>query len=42
VGIASTASGDRPAPPLDPAKGSATVGGATVTAAKVAGDTRFG
>lgn len=42
VGIASSASGDRPAPPLDPAKGSVTIGGATVTAAKVAGDTIFG
>jgi hypothetical protein len=42
VGIASSPAGDRPAPPLDPAKGSATVGGATVTAEKVAGDTTFG
>jgi hypothetical protein len=42
VGIASSASGDRPAPPLDPARGSVTIGGSTVTAEKVAGDTTFG
>jgi hypothetical protein len=42
VGIASSPAGDRPAPPLDPAKGSVTIGGATVTSVKVAGDTRFG
>lgn len=42
VGIARTASGTAPAPPLDPAKGSVTVGGTRVTAEKVSGETTFG
>jgi hypothetical protein len=42
VGIARTASGTAPAPPLDPAKGSVTVNGTRVTAEKVSGETTFG
>lgn len=42
VGIARTASGAAPAPPLDPAKGAVTVNGTRVTAEKVSGETTFG
>lgn len=42
VGIARTASGVAPAPPLDPARGSVTVDGTRVTAEKVSGETTFG
>lgn len=42
VGIARTASGTAPAPPLDPAKGAVTVGGERVGAEKVSGQTVFG
>ena len=42
VGIARTASGVAPAPPLDPARGSVTVNGTRVTAEKVSGETTFG
>jgi hypothetical protein len=42
VGIARTSSGVAPAPPLDPAKGSVTVGGTRVAAEKVTGETTFG
>ncbi len=42
VGIARGASGTAPAPALDPAKGSVTVGGKRVTAEKVSGETTFG
>jgi hypothetical protein len=41
VGIAKSAGGSEPAPPLDPAKGSVTFEGKRITAAKVAGDTEF-
>ena len=42
VGIARSASGTAPAPALDPAKGSVTVGGKRITAEKVSGETTFG
>jgi hypothetical protein len=42
VGIARTASGTAPAPPLDPAKGTVTVDGERVGAEKVSGQTAFG
>jgi len=42
VGIARTASGPAPAPPLDPAKGAVTVNGERVGAEKVSGETTFG
>jgi hypothetical protein len=42
VGIAKSAAGAGPAPELDPATGAVRVGGATVAADKVAGDTTFG
>ncbi|MFC4855001.1 hypothetical protein [Actinophytocola glycyrrhizae] len=42
VGIARSASGTAPAPPLDPAKGAVTVRGERVGAEKVSGQTRFG
>ncbi len=42
VGIARSASGTAPAPPLDPAKGAVTVRGERVGAEKVSGETVFG
>jgi hypothetical protein len=42
VGIARTSTSEVPAPPLNPARGGATVGGAFVPAEKVTGDTTFG
>ena len=42
VGIARSASGNAPAPALDPAKGAVTVGGERVGAEKVSGETTFG
>lgn len=42
VGIARTASGTAPAPPLDPARGAVTVNGERVGAEKVSGETAFG
>jgi hypothetical protein len=42
VGIAKSAAGKGPAPKLDPATGAVLIGGATVPADKVAGDTTFG
>lgn len=42
VGIAKTGTDKRPAPMLDPAKGSVTIDGKRVTANKVTGETAFG
>jgi hypothetical protein len=42
VGVARSGSRTMPAPPLDPDKGSVTIGGKRVTAEKVTGETAFG
>ncbi|MGB3444077.1 MAG: hypothetical protein WBA97_35520 [Actinophytocola sp.] len=42
VGVARSASGTAPAPPLDPAKGAVTINGKRVGAEKVSGETTFG
>jgi hypothetical protein len=42
VGVAKSGNRTMPAPPLDPEKGSVTIGGKRVTAEKVTGETAFG